>query len=51
MPDITKCDNEECELKNKCYRYTSKPDEYRQAYLTEYPEKDWECELFYPNTD
>jgi hypothetical protein len=32
MPDIAKCINEKCTLKEKCYRWTSKPSEYQQAY-------------------
>jgi hypothetical protein len=32
MPDIAKCTNEKCTLKEKCYRWTSKPSEHQQAY-------------------
>lgn len=32
MVDITKCTNEECELKNKCRRYTATDNEFRQSY-------------------
>lgn len=32
MPDISKCANEDCPLKNTCYRYTSKPNELWQSY-------------------
>ena len=46
MPDIAKCYGEGCPLKEKCYRYTSKPSEYRQAYFTPPPFKDGICEEF-----
>ena len=32
MPDITKCSNESCPLKESCYRWTSKPSEFQQSY-------------------
>jgi hypothetical protein len=32
MPDISMCRNEKCPSKEKCYRYTAKPNEYGQAY-------------------
>ena len=32
MPDIAMCTNEEYPLKQKCFRYTAKPSEYRQSY-------------------
>lgn len=38
MPDITKCSNIFCPLKDECYRYTSKPSEYNQAYSKFSPE-------------
>ena len=37
MPDITKCEGRQCELKDTCYRYTSEPSEYRQSYFTSPP--------------
>lgn len=46
MPDITKCKDEECPIKDMCFRYTSEPSE-RQAYFTESPRKDKECEMFW----
>lgn len=33
MPDITKCTNDECSLKETCYRWTSIPSEYSQAFV------------------
>lgn len=32
MADITKCTNEECELKNKCRRYTAQCSQYNQSW-------------------
>lgn len=49
MPDITKCVGTDCPLKKKCYRYTSKPDEY-QAYFVYPPIKDGKCEYFWGET-
>lgn len=53
MPDITMCINEFCPKKEKCYRYTAPPDEFRQAYA-EFPflhtDRDVvECEYFINN--
>lgn len=31
MADITKCTNSECELKEHCYRWTAKSNEYWQS--------------------
>jgi len=32
MPDISMCNNQECPLKEKCYRYKAEPNPYRQSY-------------------
>lgn len=40
MPDISKCSNEDCPLKESCYRYKVKPNPFRQAYTTYEPNKD-----------
>jgi len=37
MPDISKCTGTNCPLKEKCYRYTSQSNEYRQSYLMDIP--------------
>jgi hypothetical protein len=31
--DITKCSGENCDKKEKCYRFLAKDSEYRQSYL------------------
>ena len=37
MADITKCDGVGCPLKETCYRFTAKDNEFRQAYFIETP--------------
>jgi hypothetical protein len=32
MPDISMCMNNTCPSNRSCYRYTAKPNPYRQAY-------------------
>lgn len=32
MPDISMCLNENCSLKDGCYRFNAKPSEYSQSY-------------------
>jgi hypothetical protein len=32
MPDISMCQNKECNMKESCYRYTAKPSEQWQSY-------------------
>ena len=46
MVDIAKCANEDCTLKEKCYRYTSKPDEYWQSYM-DFKQIDGKCDDFW----
>lgn len=33
MPDITMCNNQQCERRNSCYRFIAKPPEYMQSYF------------------
>lgn len=47
MSDITKCEGTGCPAKELCYRYTAKPNEYRQSYFVEVPYKDDECDLYW----
>jgi hypothetical protein len=54
MPDISKCIGRQCELKETCYRYTSKPSEYRQSYFSIPPLEvnengEQECEYYWPD--
>ncbi len=49
MPDISKCYGEECQLKEKCYRFACETDEFHQAYqdfTDSLNEEKTECEHF-----
>lgn len=46
MPDITMCYGGDCPYKERCYRYTAKPDEY-QSYFVKPPFKDDKCDLYW----
>lgn len=39
MPDITMCHGFECPVKEKCKRFSAKPNEHWQAYFLEPPYK------------
>jgi hypothetical protein len=47
MPDITKCNDDSCKKRKKCYRYWSEPSEYRQSYFMKSPRDGDECELYW----
>lgn len=47
MPDISKCEGENCRLKENCWRYKA-PDSLRQTYFMEIPYKDGKCEYYWP---
>lgn len=48
MPDITMCHGTGCPVKEDCYRYTAKPNKYRQSYFTDPPvDEDGNCEYFW----
>ena len=52
MPDISKCFGNDCPLKEKCFRYTCKPDELWQSYndFKSYLNEDkTDCEQFISN--
>jgi len=53
MPDITKCEDKDCPLKESCYRFTAKPSEYRQSYFVETPynKETKECDYYWDNKD
>lgn len=46
MPDISMCENKKCKRRKQCYRYTAKPNKYRQSYA-KFEEKD--CKYFIDN--
>lgn len=53
MPDISKCHGGTCPLRDRCYRFTSKPSEFRQAWLAEVPYGKVEpnaCRFYMPNS-
>lgn len=37
MPDISMCFGKDCPMKESCYRFTAKPNEYSQSYFQEPP--------------
>ena len=49
MPDITMCKNDQCPLKEKCYRFTAEPSNI-QEYFAEHPSKvihgKFQCDMF-----
>ncbi|MBC8552238.1 MAG: hypothetical protein H8D23_21620 [Candidatus Brocadiales bacterium] len=46
MPDITKCTDDSCPMRWKCYRFMVAPSEYRQSYFEKSPRDGSECEYF-----
>ena len=51
MVDISMCGNKECKLKDTCYRYLAKPDEYAQTYGLFCPSDDSHCEFYWEAND
>jgi hypothetical protein len=50
MSDITKCHGDNCPVKEDCYRFTAKPDEYWQSWFTESPIENGKCDMYWgPN--
>ena len=49
MADITKCEGTDCPLKESCFRFKSKANEYWQAYFTKVPfnEESDSCEHYW----
>jgi hypothetical protein len=47
MSDIAMCKGTGCPVKEQCYRFTAKPNEFRQSYFVEVPFKDGKCEMFW----
>jgi hypothetical protein len=39
MPDISMCANEECTLRETCYRFVATPNPFRQSYSDYKPSK------------
>jgi len=49
MPDVSMCMNEECPLKEKCYRFTATPNERIQSYGMFEPDKEGKCDYYLNN--
>jgi hypothetical protein len=47
MADITMCLGTNCPQKETCYRFTAKPNEYRQSYFTNPPIKVGKCDMYW----
>ena len=52
MPDISKCKGETkkgfiCPMRDTCYRYTSTPSKYMQAYFTTPPLFNKKCDYYW----
>lgn len=47
MPDICMCQNEKCELRFECFRFSAVPNPWRQSYFLQDPAPvDGKCEHF-----
>ena len=46
MPDISKCTGQDCKLKHKCYRFTSKSSDY-QSWFAAPPNEEEYIEALY----
>lgn len=47
MPDIAMCYGEGCLQRDKCYRYTAKPDTYQDYFNGSPMEEDGTCHYFF----
>lgn len=47
MPDITMCKGEDCPLRESCYRYKAKPNEFGQSYFYYSPIQGEECKYYW----
>lgn len=47
MPDITMCTGVGCPLKETCYRYKAKPDEWWQSFFMTPPFEKGKCEHYW----
>jgi hypothetical protein len=46
MADITMCGNEECKIKERCYRWTAPASSHWQSYSNFQPNSDGTCDFF-----
>ena len=50
MPDMAMCRDNECPIKERCYRYTAQPDKWNQVYGDfKYPKDAEKCDYFWSN--
>jgi len=49
MADLQMCSGKDCPFKEVCYRYTAPKSEHRQAYFTNPPIKNGDCDYFWSN--
>lgn len=49
MPDISMCSNNECTIKDSCYRHKAKPDSMWQSYSMFHQSPDESCIYYIPN--
>lgn len=48
MPDISMCQNKNCHLRDKCYRYRAIPDDVWQSYICPTIDSDtMDCDYFW----
>lgn len=47
MPDISKCKNETCSLKETCYRFQVPANTFRQSYGSFEQDKEGKCEYYW----
>lgn len=46
-PDICMCQDDNCHIRLRCYRFLAKPNEHSQSYFTGSPRKVGECDKFW----
>ena len=49
--DITMCNDEECKIKESCYRFTAYKNKFLQAYFVETPREDDKCDYYWKNDE
>jgi hypothetical protein len=51
MPDISMCLNQNCLLKEKCYRFKANPSTFWQSYTNFIPDKSGKCDSYIENVE
>ena len=53
MPDISMCMGHNCPNKNECYRFTAKPNPFRQSFFVAAPfdHESKSCDHFWDNSE